>query len=226
MQTKEVARWIPAISSYEESTYCDGIFDIEYDLFDGCIGLDYRELMIIDRIEYSNVAAYDEEKVYANNALMYFDGKVYKSKSSNNSSPITDTTKWMNAPYFNDFNFNFLWQHGMAKWIASAVYEDTIIPATYKTGNKGTMKFQGDDLNQVTVNYRELGAVKGDTVDKKTRAYNVLKKVIERYHGKTQTGTSNVYDFSGIEFMKDVVDCGANSCNESEEGNSRIAFLN
>ena len=66
----EVLKWSPALVTVNRDLWCNSIEVIERDLFSDCLDLDFRQLMIDNRIDYSGVSLYSDADTYALNTLV------------------------------------------------------------------------------------------------------------------------------------------------------------
>jgi hypothetical protein len=66
----EVLKWSPALVTVNRDLWCTSIEVIERDLFSDCLDLDFRDLLIADRVDFSAVELYSDSQIYCDRALV------------------------------------------------------------------------------------------------------------------------------------------------------------
>lgn len=153
--TNEILKWSPALETINRDLWCNSIEVLERDLFSNCLNLDFRQLLIDDRVDYSAVELYSDANTYGLNALVENSGIVYKSLVADNDFLLTDVTKWAKATYFTTAKYNMLWNVGMARWIALSIYSENLAYTTFHSGGKGLIE-HFEDSGQRTVSEKKF----------------------------------------------------------------------
>jgi hypothetical protein len=205
--TSEVLKWSPALVTINRDLWCNSIEVIERDLFTDCLNLDFRDLLISKRINYSNVSQYSDANVYHEDNLVENAGIIYKSLVNYNECLLTDQDKWVKADYFDGAIYNNLWNVGMARWICLKVYSENLTYTTYHSGGKGLIK-HFEDSGQRTVDTKEFYAYKRQIESDIKMAHRVMMAFISK--NKEALG------------YIDENDCGEEGC--FEQDSDRIAW--
>lgn len=175
----EVLKWSPALVTVNRDLWCNSIEVIERDLFSDCLDLDFRQLMIDNRIDYSGVSLYSDADTYQMGSLVENAGIVYKSLVADNDFALSDVTKWEKAKYFTAEKYNMLWNIGMARWIALKVYSENLTYTTFHSGGKGLIK-HFEDSGQRTVDQREFFTYKRQIDSDVNMAHKVMMAYIKK----------------------------------------------
>jgi hypothetical protein len=175
----EVLKWSPALVTVNRDLWCNSIEVIERELFSDCLTLDFRDLLIADRADFSSVKLYSDAEVYCDDDLVESAGVVYQSLKPNNDKSLLDLKYWKVKSYFNTEKYNTLWSVGMARWIALKVYSENLAYTTFHSGGKGLIK-HFEDSGQRTVNEKEFYAYKRQVESDIAMAYRVMMSYIKK----------------------------------------------
>lgn len=175
----EVLKWSPSLVTVNRDLWCNSIEVIERDLFSDCLNLDFRDLLINDRVDYSAVSLYSDADIYGLDALVENSGIIYKSLVADNNFLLTDVTKWQRANYFETEKYNLLWNVGMARWIALKVYSENLTYTTFHSGGKGLIK-HFEDSGQRTVDQKEFFTYKRQIESDVNMAHRVMMAHIKK----------------------------------------------
>lgn len=175
----EAIKWTPALNTINRDLLCNSIEVVERNLFLDCLSLEFRDLLIESKNDFSNVQMYSDANTYAQNDLVEINNIVYKSKTDNNTNPISDNAHWELMPAFNDELKERLWNVGMAKWIAMSVYSENLAYITYHAGGKGIVK-HFEDSGQRTIEHREFYSYKRQVDGDIKMAHRVMMDFIKR----------------------------------------------
>ncbi len=175
----EVLKWSPALVTVNRDLWCNSIEVIERDLFSDCLDLDFRQLMINDRNDFSKVGIYSDAEVYCDKDLVENSGIIYQSLKPNNDKSLLDTKWWKLVSYFKTDKYNILWGLGMARWIALKVYSENLTYTTFHSGGKGLIK-HFEDSGQRTVDQREFFTYKRQIDSDVSMAHKVMMAYIKK----------------------------------------------
>jgi hypothetical protein len=175
----EVLKWSPALVTVNRDLWCNSIEVIERDLFSDCLDLDFRQLMISDRNDFSTVVIYSDAEVYCDKDLVENSGIIYQSLKPNNDKNLLDTKWWKTVSYFKSDKYNVLWGLGMARWIALKVYSENLTYTTFHSGGKGLIK-HFEDSGQRTVDQREFFTYKRQIDSDVSMAHKVMMAYIKK----------------------------------------------
>lgn len=176
----EVLKWSPALKTINRDIWCNSIEVIEQDLFMDCLGLDFRDLLIADKVDYSGVATYSDANIYEEDDLVENETLIYKSLIDLNECPLTDTDAWEVVKYFTTPIYNTLWNIGMAKWICMSIYSQNLTYTTYHSGGKGIIK-HFEDSGQRTVNEKEFYTYKRQVESDIKMAHRVMMRYVDKH---------------------------------------------
>lgn len=205
MTPTEAAKWVPALQSFDLDLFCAEIYPSEESLFGDCISFESRDAMILNAVDFSQCKQWSEDKVYALNEIVEFNGYHYKSKIASNSDIVGVNASWEIAKYFVDTNYNELWEKGMARWIALTVLKAVMPFNTYKIAAKGTTKIF-EDSGERTVDTKEYYVI----IRSLENQINQAKFAMMRFYKKT--------------YQTSVVGCGENETECADDYDGRVAF--
>lgn len=175
----EVLKWSPALVTVNRDLWCNSIEVIERELFSDCLNLDFRDLLIADRNDFSSVELYSDAQVYCDRALVENSGIIYQSLKPNNDKLLTDTKWWKTVSYFKSDKYNVLWGLGMARWISLKVYSENLVYTTFHSGGKGLIK-HFEDSGQRTVDQKEFYSYKRQIESDVAMAHRVMMSHIKK----------------------------------------------
>lgn len=202
----EVLKWSPALVTVNRDLWCNSIEVIERELFSDCLNLDFRDLLIADRNDFSTVELYSDAQVYCDRAMVENSGTIYQSLKPSNDKLLTDTKWWKTVSYFKSDKYNVLWGLGMARWIALKVYSENLVYTTFHSGGKGLIK-HFEDSGQRTVDQKEFYSYKRQIESDVAMAHRVMMVHVKK----------NATDLGWVEPT-----CGDDGC--LEQDSDRIAW--
>lgn len=198
-------KWVPALQSFDLDLFCAEIYPSEENLFGDCISFEFRDAMITDAVDFSQCKQWSEDKVYALDEIVEFDGYHYKSKIALNGDIIGVNASWERAKYFANTNYNELWEKGMARWISLTVLKAVMPFNTYKIAAKGTTKIF-EDSGERTVDTKEYYVI----IRSLENQINQAKFAMMRFYKKT--------------YQSLTVGCGENETECADDYDGRVAF--
>lgn len=174
---QEILKWTPALRTLNRDIWCQSIEVVENDLFLDCLGLDFRDILISHRNDFSDVKLYSDAEIYDLDDLVESDSIIYKSLQANNDKFLSNTDWWVKADFFDDEIFNKLWHGGMARWICMSIYNHNLTYTTYHSGGKGLIK-HFEDSGQRTVDSKEFYTYKRQVEGDIRMAHRVMMNFI------------------------------------------------
>lgn len=144
LTTNEILRLNPTYRNTDMGNYCSNISIVEYDCFNACFGLDFRDAMIADKINYDNLQEFQEDYEYNLGDAVIHMNTIYVSKEDNNVDNLSNLSKWGIAKYFNNPKYNSLWDVGLGMYLSLKVIIQAYPHIAYQIEGKGIGKIYED----------------------------------------------------------------------------------
>ena len=140
------------------------LFQIEYYKFNTIaeLGLELRNSMINDKIDYGLLPLYSPSTTYAINTDVIYAGKKRKSLQNANlgkMNTVEEYLYWGDSPIFNETKYNNLFPF-LCRYISVEVLKSALAISTYSPGAQGATKysedFRGKGTGIITVDKEEF----------------------------------------------------------------------
>jgi len=148
--SQEVIQKSPVQETFPTAYVDQGLFLSEMTVFLNWLGMDFRQDLIDDLVDYSGAVKWVRGTAYALDAQVIHKGVVYISLTADNNLPPTDRSAWKVGDKFQESDYQTLWDYALGLHLALEAIKPALTFTTYEADSGGVMVKTEENSGRMT----------------------------------------------------------------------------